>query len=81
MSHPSEFYGSFYNKQNISLFQEDLNNEIYNLLKSISISDMERVYIENQTPIINDNLICEGKHHLNNLGRAYRITMILKDLP
>ena len=81
LSHPSEFYGSSYNKKNISLFQDALNKKIYNQLKSISMSDMERVYIANQVPIIDDRLICEGKHHLNDLGRVHRTTMVLKDLP
>ena len=78
LSHPPEFYGSSLDQTTINIFQDSLNKKIINILEP---KDMQRVRIVNQVPIINDKLICEGKHHLNAAGRMQRTEMIFKSLP
>ena len=81
LSHPSVYYGSLYNEELITLFQKNLNNKIYQILDHNLLEKAEnRVFIANQEVIKNSLLVCEGKHHLNELGRAHRTNFILRKL-
>ena len=81
LSHPSEFYGNFYDNEIIDIFQNNLNKSVYNLLKSNPKHDLiQRVAMVNQKTIIDKNLICEGKHHLNYSGRSFRTDFIFQQL-
>ena len=74
---PSEFYGASYNQPSFAasalVFEKSINEY------KVSNHD-DNVFLIVQQPFPEKNLICDGIHHANHIGRIYRTTNLVEVL-